>query len=315
MELKDFLRQPTDVIADQSVVYFVHKEHYPLLFFASLLKKIDCLSHKITRLDVQQSAKQQVLAQLETSFLGTKQLFWVGNISMLSAKERQWWGDYLASYVGPNTILCSVSEQDISRKSNGRIISLPEKVTARMSRHLFTFLVGRLHSMDDRRLDELFMHTDFLELDAACLLIEYLQLLGQNTPVFLKKWLHRLVVPQASLFRLSQYLFAQQTVPFMRQWHQTKDYYPDQFWIAYWAEQFWRAMWYCHFMKQKKVAQAKKVGYRLPFSFLQKDYKRYDTDFLKQMHHACYVLDDTLKHGGDGIGLDLLLYRFLLKTA
>ena len=311
MELKEFFRQPTEAIADQSVVYFVHKDTYPLLFFASLLKRVDQLLAKITRLDVQEGAKQQVIAQLETSFLGSKQFFWLGDISSLSVKEQQWWREYLASYVGPNTILYSVNEQDAIKEANGRAILLPEKVTARISRSLFKFLMGRLQPMDERRLDELFMQTDFLELDASCLLFEYLQLLGQNTSLFLKKWLHRLVVPQASLFRLSQSLFAQQAMPFMRQWTQVKDYYPDQFWIAYWSEQFWRALWYCHFMQQKKVAQAKKIGYRLPFSFLQKDYRRYDTAFLKEMHRACYLLDDMLKHGGDSIGLDILLYRFL----
>ncbi len=64
MELKEFFRQPTEAIADQSVVYFVHKDTYPLLFFASLLKRVDQLLAKITRLDVQEGAKQQVIAQL-----------------------------------------------------------------------------------------------------------------------------------------------------------------------------------------------------------------------------------------------------------
>lgn len=203
--------------------------------------------------------------------------------------------------------------EQLIKKSDTRsdnAVVLPDQIDKKFFKLLFAFFIREPRALDQRRIDELFAKADSLDLDRACLLLEYLQVMGGQSKEFFEHWLHQLVVPQSSLFRLSQYFFARQRTSFLKYWHAVKDEYPEQFWISYWSDQVWRAAFYCKYMQDRKLADAKKIGYRLPFSFLQKDYRTITFNELLEIHESLYTLDYNLKHGGSPAGLDVVLTSF-----
>ncbi len=296
---------------DGSVICFNVTDAYPLLFFSLFLKRLKTDQQQIAFLDL--TRQVQAIAQLETSFLGTTRWYWLGNLDALSKAQQKEWLRYVQTYQGPNRLFYAtmVEQRKQNTRSSGTI-TVPNQVDKKLFKALFTFFIRELKLIDERRIDQLFAHADGLDLDQACLLLQYMQVMGARSQEFYDHWLHHLVVPQNSLFRLSQYFFARQRTSFLKYWHAIKDEYPEQFWISYWSDQLWRAAFYCRYMKDRKLADAKKIGYRLPFSFLQKDYRNVNFNELLHAHQLLYDLDYELKHGGSSIGLDLLLCHFFV---
>ena len=285
----------------------------PILLSGLLMQRWQQEGIMLTPLSMLQS-ESTVRAQLETSFLGQKHYLWLTQYDQLPAKQRKAWAAYLQAYTGPHTIIYTTAHAKDSAGTDNAHIALPARVDKRLYTALVRYcLQEKLQPLQLRRIDELFTRTDQLPLEQACLLFYYQRLVGRNSKQFCDQWLDKLVVPRSSLFSLSQYLFEQKSTPFMRAWHRISDKYPPQFWLVYWSEQFWRATWYCQFMQEKKIAQAKKMGFRLPYSFLQKWYRHYQPAQLSKPLQELYALDYALKNGGNPLGLDLVLYRFLLS--
>lgn len=301
---------------NKAVTAFIVEEEYPLLFFSSFLRKHD--TAQIFYLDVAKRTVQEVKAQLETSFLGLQRTYWLGALHQLPKKKAQDWLVYLHGYQGPNCIVFAISDDLMTpyKKKMGSIegVVIPVRITHPMFVQLFTLLVREPRPMDKRYIEQLYMRADKIDLDVACVLMHYIQVLGSKAQEFFAEWLDLLVVPETSLFKLSQYFFAQQKTTFFKVWHTIKDEYPEQFLISFWSEQLWRAFFYCQAMSRRNIADAKKIGYRLPFSFLQKDYRLYKIDQLRQAHQCLYDLDYSLKNGGDPIGLDLFFSRFFCDS-
>jgi hypothetical protein len=63
-------------------------------------------------------------------------------------------------------------------------------------------------------------------------------------------------------------------------------------------------------MQQKKVVEAKKAQYKLPFSFINRDWSSYSLDELRDAHHCLATLDYQLKNGSSDIGLEYFYTKF-----
>ena len=100
--------------------------------------------------------------------------------------------------------------------------------------------------------------------------MHYAKVLGANTDYFISAWLEKIITPERSLFTLSTYFFAKKAQLFFAEWKNIFGQYSEQFWIAFWSEQLWRAHHYVDYSKAKQFALAKKIGYRLPFTFMQR---------------------------------------------
>jgi len=88
------------------------------------------------------------------------------------------------------------------------------------------------------------------------------------------------------------------------------DAYLPPFWANFWADQIWRAYVFCDLMKQKKYAEAKKAQYKLPFSFVNRDWSSYSATELRNAHHFLSNLDFKLKNGASEIGLEYFYLQF-----
>ena len=67
---------------------------------------------------------------------------------------------------------------------------------------------------------------------------------------------------------------------------------------------------YADLMKQKKQAEAKKAQYKLPFSFINRDWHMYSLDELRNAHDCLTKIDFQLKNGASDIGLEYFYTQF-----
>ncbi|MCX5921964.1 MAG: hypothetical protein NTX86_01420 [Candidatus Dependentiae bacterium] len=296
-----------------SVVCFQGNQNYPLLFFSLLCTRLKTFEDRtIEIIDLAEEDSARVQSKLQTSFLGLKVFYWFKNISDLDEKKRKFWLGYFQSYAGPHTLAFFVLDQTtlFSHKDHCAI-TMPDTIDQTAAVQVFSFFTQGSATVPWAPMTaRLFKKHEAIPLDTACLLMHYMRLVGSNPDLFLTQWLDKILTPERSLFTLSTYFFAKKSQPFFQQWATISHDYPDVFWTSYWSEQLWRASYFITLMESKQLAEAKKVGARLPFSFIQRDWKLHTPAQLRAAHHALYTIDCAVKNGGSSGALDLLYSKF-----
>lgn len=318
MHLPDFLAKVSDAIwfDDQyTVVWFVSPGEYPIYFFSCLCKK---LKEKNTqtlfstvRLDECDLATLQ--AMTGSSFLGNCTTFWLGNSDLLSAKIRASFLSHLLEYDGPNQCMLYASENPAVERKNHLVVQCGEYVDKALFEVLLHFMYGGLTERDRFFASRLYGVKRKISLDSACLLTHYARLCAHDYERFSKDILNQIVVPEGSLFTLAQYFFACNRKAFLAEWHSLYPLYPDLFWVSFWADQIWRAYHYVRLSKASQQAEAKYFSRKLPFSFINYDWKKAKLDELSEMLDFIYDLDTRLKNGMSGYGAFELLFLDYFK--
>jgi hypothetical protein len=291
---------------------------YPAAFLGGFFRRLKILSGDLMFLDCEQSSLNMCKAHLEMTFLGMRTYYVLSHFTSLDAAAKKDWKSYLESYEGPHTIFLfeslgaaprgrkAVPKKVAPSHSSHRLhIELPQTIDRDLYKELFAFLYPSIVP------DSSFMLNDTLDLDDAYRLMSYQVVVGRNSKEFFGSWYPKLVVSEASLFTLSQYLLARNVRLFLPQWRACKDAYPQEFWIAYWSEQVWQAAQFVAAARTSGAEEAKKGFYRLPFTFLNTDWKRYTPQVLAEAHNELYELDYASKNGGGDYALELWYHRFL----
>lgn len=147
-------------------------------------------------------------------------------------------------------------------------------------------------------ISQAFNATSTLSTEAIFSLIMYGQVLGSRiVPEFLHQRLATLDVGQASLFDLSTAFFARDRVKFMNLYAKLEDQYPVQFWISWWSDQLFRAHGVIVAKKRKDTAALSSISAKLPFSFIERDYRLHDESKIVQFLHLLYEIDAGIKSG------------------
>jgi hypothetical protein len=310
MLFSDFMRGFSEKVFFENHKIFAFKgKTYPLLLFHHLIKKIEHgHSCKVQRLYLQDVEVSSVKSQLATTFLGEAQVYWCGNLSDLPAKQKDAWLDYLVGYDGPHKIIFFIEDD---KDSKNDLIDVPLHVDKRNYQLLQALIKPEIRGIKKDFSDKVFKKIDTLTLDSACLLLEYHVLVGVNVDEFLDDVLKKIVPSDTSLFLLSQYLFSKSAKEFIALWHDIRPSYSDIFWVSFWSEQLWRAYYVAKLYHAKKIVDAKKISFRLPFSFLQKDWRNVQLAELKSAHNYIYSLDHSIKNGASEKGLELFYAKFL----
>ena len=317
MDLRTFLTQATEAefFFQQSVIHFSGPS-YPLLFFSALMHRIkEVVSERYTLIALQQLDLEQLKAQLSVQFLGQTHLYWCGDITTLETKKLK---DFLAlvqDYKGPHVIGFFYEKEKIGRQRKGQCqITLPSELNKAFVVQLYSYLFPFRNQLPDSNLTALFKRSGSLDLESACLLMHYLSLLsGAHINYFIDEWLDKVLVPNRSLFMLSTYLFAQKAKPFFELWQAIEHEYPIQFWVSFWSDQLFRATCFIKLAQKNKFLEAKKIAYRLPFTFIKKDWRSFSPKTLTCAHNFLYQLDYRLKNGSSDIWLELFYQKFFLK--
>ena len=344
MNLQQFLVSATDPLfwQNSAVHWFVYKdeEHCPSSFFVQVRRMAEVhgdLSVQPLRVEQGLSA---AYGQLQTSFLGS---FWRYSLSSssLDARETRELLSYAEQYQGPHKLMLFITSEQAQTLKNQTIIQLDEPVDEAVCLKLASFLGYVLSLSAQRMIRRIFKENPRISLASALMIIEYTLLAGallagsssadiqdalnsfdperirQNAAhdVLVEEALFEqikgMLKSESSLFTLSQLFFAKQPEAFYRYLAAIESIYPEQFWISFWSEQLYRAFFYVTYMKKGNQSEAQKIGARLPFSFLQRDWRKHEPADLAQAHAFLYELDSALKNSRGELGFDRFYHTFL----
>ncbi len=302
MRFVEFLKKSREDLQQASVIVLVAPE-YPLLCVQRI---VHFLAQKLARpvrfLDLSVFSFDQICAQCTMSFLGKEFVFCLGDVDVLRGAERAKLLDYIVSYNGPHTVIF-FSTQAVDGVFT---LNVPLQIQERDMRDLHV-LCGEDHVA---RASMLCRPIGTCSLEQAIRLIDYGSVLGSQRTAFLTYWLPHLVRSETSLFQLSGALFAGDVHAFGQQWHALTEVYDFPFWLVYFSEQFFRAYFFIKYKRAGAHELAKKISYRLPFSFIQRDYKCYEPPIFLRAHKELRALDAHLKTGGDPLALERVFALF-----
>lgn len=317
MKFLNFLLQvhQNKALPTAQLVGFCGQRHYPLLFFSLLFSWLKKQKYyQIVSVDVDEQKEPLIQARLATSFLGTPILYWFGNLAKLNYKRQERWISYLQEYRGPHTIAFFITEDISFSFAQGAVtVHIPDAVSHKEMIVLQQLLPTISSTLNKQFLQQLGKKQQNISLDLSCLLIHYALLIGKNSDIFFATWLDHIMPLQTSLFLLSQYFFAKNTRLFFTEWLRIHNDYNPQFWIAFWSEQLWRATLWVDLTSNKSYTEAKKIQFKLPFSFIKRDWKKYHADELQQAHQFLTAADYHLKNNGSPHSLDLFYSKFFLN--
>lgn len=289
-------------LAQYRVITFTGTQEYPLLFFSLLIQHGKKHGGQQVHILSEHEHYASLIHRFETSFLGMSSVYWLGDIQRYEQATRDKLITYLKSYQGPNVLMVYTPPNTSPERVSSMVsIELPPLITKKHMQELcMLFGNGRVRTVPD-----LGVYEKQLTLDRACLLIQYLSVIGSGIRDFNEQWLGQVIVPELSLFTLSQCFFARDGMRFFKQWAILKDQYAAPFWISFWSEQLWRASFFIEFSEQGNFAEAKRISFKLPFSFMQRDWKQITVQELKRAHDVLYQCDVAIKNGGDPNVLEL----------
>lgn len=317
MEFLSFLEHVKNPVwwQKQSVVYCMC-EHYQLLFFSELVCKLKkngpCRTQAV---DIADAPVDSMSAQLSSSFLGTKSVYWLKNIADLDSKKKSYWISYIQSYRGPNCLLLC-NDKTLSADALGSMCycQIPVDLDQSLCSSVLFFLQCHDAGRNAQLVRSIFRTRKKIELDTLCLLTHYATLAEKEFDLFLSQWLDMIVVPDTSLFDLSKHFFARNQDQFFRVWHALSGLYGEIFWVVYWADIVWRAYHFVRLSSLGRHDQAKKIGVRLPFSFLQGGWRQVSAGELNCLLNCLYALDQDIKNGVQGTQyIELLYLKFFLR--
>ncbi len=290
-------------IADKHVFLFKGGAASPLFCYFLVKRIAELLGCQVVSFDCSTESHQKLLAFCEVSFL-TESLLWIKDLSALPARQRQLTLEYLVRYQGPHKICFAYDEVPTDSLPTTCVIEMDEAITASTYPLLFSVIHNK-ELVDDRLCQQVFKKFKHMALDAACMVAHYQEVLGRRCEDFVDQWLERLWPVDRSLFLLSQLLLAKDRAGFLSAWPRYAMMYPEEFWLAYWSDQLWQAVLFV------ELKGASKQGYRLPFSFMQRDWRSYTLQELVRAHAFLTTVDDRLKHGSIMDGIDLFCLKFL----
>lgn len=316
MNLSNFLTELATQnlkLHEYPVVCF-QSESYPALFFSVLFR------HPYFRNVVQSLPTLLVFEEIrkyaETTFLGMHSCYFIGSIDNAEKMNNRKLLAYLTTYQGPNTLIFFQNAGALKKcPASWLSITIDQNQNKKNSKELVAFFSQKEMSKSVQQfVDNLFVYSPTLSVDEAVLLAQYAIVCGKPEPKFYAEWLPKILVSESSLFTLSQNFFAKNHEKFFAQWVSIAEQYAATFWISFWSEQLFRGHIFAQQMKQGKRILAKKISYKLPFSFIQKDWRSYLNNELKNAHDYLYYTDYRLKHNESSHGLDVFFVKFFTNT-
>lgn len=289
---------------------------YPGLFFATLFARLHAQKlceapyKKILLDDIDYKTVCGLLSQ---SMLGMTSRYWIGDVSQdISEKKRKEFISYFVRYQGPHAIAFFLdSDEKIVPTESCTVVSLDQGIDAATALALFE-LFGL--SCDERRLKiikSVFQQNgESLSLDAACLLMNYLELLPTKNADQAVNYVMKILGTTPSLSLLAEAFFAKQAQKFFGLWSVLEKEYPDIFWMMFWSEQVWRACNVIKFLQEKNFVQAKRMSIRLPYSFINRDWQKSSVPELARAYQNLYSIDFAIKKGSSFTSLDLFYSNY-----
>jgi hypothetical protein len=314
MHLKEFLdhiSSSNNLFPSGLVTCFAVKEPHaiPVTFIAQIIANARMQGATIEVIDVASIPTAHFIAQLQTSFLGMGLIYYLRNCHELDKKNHQLLLEFLGAYQGPHQILLGALNENAVRLNKQCLVEIPHAIDVTTMLTLFNFLKKKNNLQVQKFIQSLCASYNSITLDQACMIFSYMQVIGKVDEC--ANLFEKILQSEQSLFSLSQYFFAKDASNFFKRWAIIEQEYPMTFWCTYWSEQLWRAYYVCYYLERQQIQQAKSFGYRLPFSFVQKDWKKSSLQELRKAHQAIYELDVANKNNIETqAGIELFYIKF-----
>jgi hypothetical protein len=278
-------------------------DSYPFFLLHALRQRNGHLLQFHT-VDVQREEMSALIARLTTTFLGASYQYWIVGHDSLSSKKAHLFVEFLKCYDGPHTLIL-IAPNPYKLSSESTSIVLDDKFDKRDLAYLASFFGVKERGWMNQL-------PALASIDQVCMLLYYAILGGE---VYRRSsWMARLITIPPALFTISQHFFAQKPRDFFALWKEIEPLYTMPFWISFWSDQLWRAFFYVRYMRAQQSAKAKQYTYRLPFSFIKKDWCLYELEEeLINAHNWVYEVDFLSKNGVSALGLELLYSTFFLR--
>lgn len=308
MNVRDFLLAlQKKELEPYSVVCFVG-DSYSILFFMMLRDIVSKASDYPLQTIELEGLDYKYQALFEISFLGNTILYWAGNIHAISLDERKRFISYVKFYRGPHRIWFFANQWQEEIDKNMVIVSLKENAEELADQ--IAVLLMKFLKKDISPIQSL-IKKERWALEQTCLFLQYYTVLGKSQiPEFMEKWVDKIIVPEKSLFTLSGYFFSKNKYSFFENWYKIKSDFGIFFWISFWSDQLFRAANFIVLMRANMHIEAKKISYKLPFSFIKKDWTKTTASEMSSAHNALYLLDYSLKNAGSEDFFTLFFINF-----
>lgn len=318
MQLADFLEKCSHekgaFLRNYPVLFFCVEEaqELPIFFAHQLVTQLKAYDLSIESLDLEAVPFARIISQLETSFLGMSLLFWLRGVERIDKKYRQALLEYVSVYKGPHQIIIFADQAHVPKQSEKQSIAIAPAATPALCALLCAFFNKKITPSMHAFFGKMCQTYHPVSLDQTCMVIAYMQVMGkQEDGAFL---FDKILNSQKSLFALSQHFFAKDCPAFFKLWSKFENEYSLPFWTVYWSEQLWRAYYAHYFLARQQFGHAKSIGFRLPFSYMQKDWKKTSLSELKNAHQFVYELDLNIKNNIETqAGIELLYSKFFLN--
>lgn len=306
MDILSFLQEASEQSfwAQSPNICFRSEEFSPVFFNAIFahLEKNNLLPYTKNRLDLAATDKKTVLATLNQSILGNCAVFWLSNIvSEGIDKGKQDLVNLLLNYQGPHHIIYFLPKdaKAIPGKT-GMVIDIPGSVNIETLEALFAFFKQDLPLKKKDLLTRMLRENKNLPLDAACMIMNYLELVNVKNLDDFSSYLAHITQTQPSLNQLSEYFFTTNAPSFFSLWAEVEKEYPEMFWLAFWSEQIWKAHHVIGYLNKSDFVNAKRMSFRLPYSFINTHWKKFSQQNLTNLYQQLYLIDTKIKRGSSG---------------
>ena len=290
MELKQFLN-PEVNLENYSTLCFVGTVYSPLLYV--ILKKFYENKQTVVLIETLEN-DASLKALLEISFLGMSRIYWMSTTLLQTHPSIV---SYIISYKGPHTVAFFNEKTLINNKNEALLcIEIPQEVDYSLFLTINNFLNKTNNNDVPHLAKNIFKKYLTIPFENLYLILQYLPLIKTSNDIFIQQWLPYLITPEKSLFKLSTNFFAKKGQLFFELLDQLELDYNEVFWLTFWSDQLFKSYAYIKFMKNNNFVQAKRIAHRLPFSFIQKDWKTVQPIELKKAHDYLYTLDWNMKN-------------------
>lgn len=312
MQITEFINK-LDMSPDwtgTSVLSIGYEQESPL-FLANFLKYLKSKFKSILSISAETLTLDQIKAQLEIAFLNNSSTYFIKDISELNPKLKSELLSYFANYTGPHKLI--FLDLVVPNSNYQFAVTVPAEIDPNLYRQLFNLFYPAI-PFDTTFPTKIFTQFESIPIESACLLMAYQVTMGKNGPQFFSSWFDKIISKELSTFTLSQYFFAKQASQFFAYWQQIKSLYPDEFWISYWSEQVWQAILFITRANASGILVAKQKASRLPFSFINKDWRQHTQQTLAAAHNGLYLIDHNIKNGLGTFDFELWVHKFFAKN-
>jgi hypothetical protein len=298
----------------QHTTYCFVGAQYPLLWFSKLFDMVaqkNLIPYPYQRIFVDSIEKKSLDATLSQSILGNYSFFWLGNVSgERENKNTQELVQTLCTYKGPHSIALFTTKSPKDISSSGVVIMLPSELQAQQVIRICDIFFTAPDAPQKSLVKKLLNDRVVLDLETCSMLINYVELADTQQTASYGNFLSSIIGSNPSLNQLSEQFFAKNAKAFFTLWHKVRDTYPEVFWIIFWAEQMWKSYHVIGYLEDKNFVQAKRIGFRLPYSFMNRDWQKSTTKELAGAYQFLYHMDYALKTGSTFNALDLFYMNY-----